>query len=130
LATDLDTNVLATAEAGVYDIARVEGIHPLQKKKYFLRREDQVRVKDLLRPYISFRPLNLLKQWPMQGTFDVIFCRNVLIYFDQPTQQKLFERYAAVLRNGGYLIIGHSETMTPKNPRYDYVGKTIYRKIA
>ncbi len=130
LATDLDTNVLQTGSIGVYDISRVESIPAIRKKKYFLRRGDQVRVKEVLRPYIQFRELNLLKPWPMRGRFDVIFCRNVLIYFDQPTQQKLFERYAAQLRDGGYLIIGHSETMNPKNPRYDYLGKTIYRKIA
>lgn len=128
LASDLDSNVLDTGRVGIYDISRVEGINAIQKKKFFLKRGDEVRVKDVLRPYIQFKQLNLLKTWPMKGPFDIIFCRNVLIYFDQPTQQRLFERYASLLRMGGYLIIGHSESMTPRNPRFEYLGKTIYQK--
>ncbi len=130
LATDLDSNVLATASAGVYDLSRLDGLDVAVKKQYFLRRDDKVRVKPVLSPYVQFRQLNLLRDWPMKGLFDVIFCRNVLIYFDGPTQQKLFARFASQLRAGGYLVIGHSETMHPRNERYEYLGKTIYQRCA
>lgn len=99
LATDLDTNVVRHASEGVYDADRLESI-PAKYRKNHLSIQDDGRfsIKDEVRDLISFAPLNLLEDWPMRGPFDVIFCRNVVIYFDKPTQRKLFDRYAELLR--------------------------------
>jgi len=77
---------------------------------------------------ITFKPLNLLEEWPMKGPFDVIFCRNVVIYFDKPTQRRLFNRYADILKPGGWLIVGHSESLQNLTDRFELVGRTIYRR--
>ena len=82
-----------------------------------------------LRSLITFKPLNLLHEWPMQGPFDVIFCRNVVIYFDKPTQRRLFNRYADMLKPDGWLIVGHSESLQNLTDRFDLVGRTIYRRL-
>ena len=84
---------------------------------------------DGLKERIAFRPLNLLGPWPMRGPFDVIFCRNVVIYFEKPVQRTLFERFADILTPGGYLFIGHSETLFRVTDRFESLGRTIYRKI-
>ena len=78
---------------------------------------------------ITFGQLNLMKQWPVKGPIDIIFCRNVVIYFDKPTQQVLFDRYANVLANHGHLFLGHSETMFKVKNRFELIGKTVYRKV-
>ena len=134
LASDIDTQVLAHAERGVYDLERAETIPPALLHKYFLRgrgdNADYVRVKPELRRQITFRRINLLdEKWPIQNAtrFDIVFCRNVVIYFDKPTRQKLFARYASVLRPGGALFIGHSESLTGVSDAFESVGKTIYR---
>jgi len=77
---------------------------------------------------IKFAPLNLLEDWPMSGPFDVIFCRNVVIYFDKPTQRRLFDRYAELLKPDGWLFVGHSESITSVTSRFNLVGRTIYRR--
>ena len=132
LATDIDTSVVARAEAGVYAADRVQGMDPKRVKRWF---EDgsgehagRLRVVRPLRERIAFRPLNLLGPWPLRGPFDVIFCRNVVIYFDKETQRKLFARYADILAPHGYLYIGHSETLFKISDRFRPVGGTIYRK--
>jgi chemotaxis protein methyltransferase CheR len=81
-----------------------------------------------LRSLIKFAPLNLLEDWPMSGPFDVIFCRNVVIYFDKPTQRRLFDRYAELLKPDGWLFVGHSESITSVTSRFNLVGRTIYRR--
>ena len=81
-----------------------------------------------LRDMISFRQLNLMGEWPMRGRFDFIFCRNVVIYFDKPTQQRLFDRYADRLVDNGYLFLGHSETMHNLSTRFRLLGHTVYQK--
>jgi chemotaxis protein methyltransferase CheR len=73
--------------------------------------------------------LNLLHEWPMKGPFDAIFCRNVVIYFDQPTKQRLFDRYAQLLPVGGYLFLGHSESLHGVSTAFELVGRTVYRKV-
>ncbi len=131
LATDLDTNVVAHAKRGVYQDDRIESIDEGRSRKWFLRDANgsEVRVKRSLQELITFKPLNLLERWPMKGPFDVIFCRNVVIYFDKETQRKLFNRYADMLAPGGYLFIGHSENLHKVCNRFESLGKTIYRKI-
>jgi chemotaxis protein methyltransferase CheR len=82
-----------------------------------------------LRDIISFLPLNLLDAWPMRGPFDVIFCRNVMIYFDKATQRDLLERFADMLQPNGILYVGHSETLHRATTRFQHQGETIYRRI-
>jgi chemotaxis protein methyltransferase CheR len=129
LATDLDTNVLAHASRGVYDRERAESIPDTYRKRFVTLKDDHAVMKDEARSLISFGNLNLLGQWPMSGPFDVIFCRNVVIYFDKDTQRRLFDRYAEIMRPDGWLIIGHSESLLNVTDRFDLVGRTIYRRI-
>lgn len=133
LATDLDTDVVAKAASGVYADNRIEGLPKERVKKWFVRgtgdKSGFVKVSDKLRDMITFKPLNLMHSWPMKGPFDVIFCRNVVIYFDKPTQAVLFDRYADMLCDSGVLFIGHSETMAEVCNRFELVGKTMYRKL-
>jgi len=131
LATDLDSNVINTGKDGIYENSRFEGIDK-KYKKWFLRdrasKDGRVRVKPSLQDLITFKRLNLLGDWPMKGPFDVIFCRNVVIYFNKETQRKLFDRYADMLTPNGYLFIGHSESLHRVSDRFESLGKTIYRK--
>ncbi len=131
-ATDLDSNVLATARAGVYDLTRVEGISPARRKRWFLKgtgvNSGKVRVKDELKKPIEFGQLNLMSDWSVPPQ-DVIFCRNVIIYFDKETKQRLVDRYAEALAPGGYLVIGHSESLYKVSERFESLGNTIYRKL-
>ena len=132
LATDLDSKVIEKGQQGVYGVDRIETLTQARKKQWFLQdrnHPDVVKVKPALQELISFKRLNLLEPWPMKGKFDLIFCRNVVIYFDEQTQAQLFDRYADSLREGGYLIIGHSESLNRVCQRFQSIGKTIYRKI-
>ncbi len=133
LASDIDTNVLAQAERGVYPADRVAPIPADCLRRHFLRGTGDSRelyqVKPALRSQVTFRQINLLEEWPLQPAtrFDMIFCRNVVIYFDKPTQQRLFARFQERLRPGGYLFLGHSESLHGQNEAFDSVGHTIYR---
>ncbi len=131
LATDLDTDVLAHGERGVYDDSRVEGLERSVVQRWFVKNRHQpgkVRVKPELQELIYFRQLNLLQPWPMKGPVDIIFCRNVIIYFDMPTKQKLMNRYADMLPDGGHLFLGHSEAMNNMSNRFSLCGKSVYIK--
>jgi chemotaxis protein methyltransferase CheR len=132
LATDIDTNVLRRAEAGIYPAEALRHI-PDTYRKRFVRRiagdGDRVQMADELRAMIRFRRLNLHESWPMKGKFDVIFCRNVAIYFDKPTQRKLFNRYADYLTIGGMLYLGHAESLIGVTDRFEVADKTVYRRI-
>lgn len=134
LATDIDTNILAFAQAGVYPEKEIEKVPAAMRDKYFKRVAGKTgaeyEVAQKLKDLVSFKQLNLMGAWPMKGPFDIIFCRNVVIYFDKDTQKKLFIRYADLLSKGGYLYIGHSETIRGVSDRFQYAEKTIYRKIA
>jgi chemotaxis protein methyltransferase CheR len=132
LASDLDSDVLESARRGIYNNEAVTGIKQEHSKKWFLhdKHHQHCKINDRLKAYISFKRLNLLAKWPIKGPFDVIFCRNVVIYFDQPTKDALFKRYAQLLRKGGYLILGHSESMNLKTQtQYKALGSTIYQNI-
>lgn len=132
LATDLDTKVLAKGSSGIYEKNRVEGLSKSRLQKWIKagsgENEGKVRMSPKLRELITFKQLNLMNEWPMNGPFDLIFCRNVVIYFNKPTQQVLFDRYANLLDHDGHLFLGHSETMFQKTDRYRLIGKTIYQK--
>ena len=130
LATDLDSNVVQRASQGIYDVERAENI-PADYRKFlqFNGQNAQVRVKKAVRDLITFRQLNLLHAWPMKGPFDVIFCRNVVIYFDADTQRKLFDRYADIIRADGDLYIGHSESLHNISQRFKSRGRTIYQRV-
>ncbi len=115
LATDIDRNVLATAQAGVYAESLLEGIGAEMRSRFFEPspgERGQLRVVAAARKLVTFRPLNLVESWPMQGQFQAIFCRNVVIYFDEPTQQRIWEKFAPRLTPEGALYIGHSERVT------------------
>lgn len=132
LATDLDTNVLATAASGVYPQERVSGLSPARIKRWFVKGRGAnagfVCVRPELKNMIRFRQLNLIRPWPVHGPFDLIFCRNVVIYFNKTTQAGLFDRFADVTASDGHLYIGHSETLYRVCDRYESLGQTIYRK--
>jgi chemotaxis protein methyltransferase CheR len=132
LATDIDTAVLHKARRGVYPLAAVSRLEPDLLKRHFLRgRGDSAglaRVRPEVGALVEFRALNLLDaRWPMHGKFDAIFCRNLMIYFDQATQRHLLERLAARLRPGGLLFAGHSENFTAAGDLFELQGKTVYR---
>jgi len=129
LATDLDTNVIAHAAEGVYDPERVDSIPETYRRRYVTLQDGRAVMNDELCDLITFKHLNLLGEWPMSGPFDVIFCRNVVIYFDKPTQCRLFDRYADIMRPDGWLFIGHSESLLNVTDRFDLIGRTVYRRI-
>jgi chemotaxis protein methyltransferase CheR len=112
LATDIDSKVLATAEAGVYPEAQMEGLNADMRRRFFEPAPGGFRVVAAARKLITFRPLNLIESWPMNGHFQAIFCRNVVIYFDERTQQAIWEKFLPRLTVEGALYIGHSERVT------------------
>jgi chemotaxis protein methyltransferase CheR len=132
LATDLSTKVLGIAKAGVYDQARFKDVPGQIIQRYFdcieSKAPKQYRAKPDIRNLIHFGRLNLMEKWPMTGPFDVIFCRNVMIYFDKETQARLVDRYWQLLKPRGVLFIGHSESLTSVRHRFKYVRPTIYMK--
>ena len=134
LATDLSPQALETARKGVYPLERLAGISAERRRRWMLRGEGEYDglacVHPRLRELVTIEPLNLLHPWPMRGPFDAIFCRNVVIYFDQPTKQRLFGRYAALLPAGGYLFLGHSESLHGISDDFELIGRTVYRKRA
>jgi len=129
LATDIDTNMVQTASQGIYPTARAAGIPPDYARMRVPQPDDTFSVPDAIRQYIVFNQLNLLEPWPMRAPFDVIFCRNVVIYFDKDTQRSLFDRMADALTEGGILFIGHSETLFRVSDRFMALGHTTYRKM-
>jgi len=135
LASDIDTDVLGIADAGVYKQEQIEPVPANLRSAYFkkINNDDggSYQVVDEIRRMIAFRQINLLETpWPIRADvrFDLLFCRNVVIYFDKPTQQRLFGRYEKVIAPGGYLFIGHSESLFGISEAFESVGGTIYRK--
>jgi chemotaxis protein methyltransferase CheR len=133
LATDIDTNVLATAERGVYPLDRIEKMSSERRRKFFLRgggsAAGQCRVVEPLRRLLTFRQLNLLDaRYPVRGPFDAIFCRNVMIYFDKPTQLAVLKRMTPLLSREGLFFAGHSESFFHAGEVIRSVGRTIYRR--
>ncbi|GGC92193.1 CheR family methyltransferase [Undibacterium terreum] len=131
VATDIDTNVLATASKGVYNLDRLDKMSPERARKFFLKgkgaQEGLVRVRQELRDLITFKQLNLLADsWPVSGEFDAIFCRNVMIYFDKPTQGKILKKFVPLMKSDGLLFAGHSENFLYVTDAFKLRGKTVY----
>ena len=131
IATDIDTNVLEAAADGIYTLDRLDKMPQARARRFFLRgkgeRADMVRVRPELRQLITFKPLNLLAaSWPVSGPLDVIFCRNVMIYFDKPTQGKILARFAPLMKPDGLLFAGHSENFMYATDAFKLRGKTVY----
>ena len=131
IATDIDTNVLATGANGVYGIERLEKMSAERSKRFFLRgkgeQEGMVRVRPELRQLVTFKQLNLLADgWPLTGQFDVIFCRNVMIYFDKATQRKILARFVPLMKPHALLFAGHSENFLYVSEALKLRGKTVY----
>ncbi len=132
LATDIDTKVLAIARSGQYQVGAVGKISDWVDWRAFSTpvSGEIFQFRPTVRSLITFKQLNLMSAWPMRGPFDVIFCRNVLIYFDKGTQKMLVERFSRLLRPGGFLYIGHSENLTGMSPALELKGKSIYQKLS
>jgi len=134
LATDIDPKILAVARQGAYDEQALETVSPAIRKQWFKEVEINGRrkfqVDDRLKRLITYNELNLMAQWPFKGKFDVIFCRNVVIYFDEPTQMRIWTRFADLLPIGGHLYIGHSERVSGDSKNdFDNIGITTYRYL-
>lgn len=130
LATDIDTSVIANAAAGEYDAMDLERSARDEWRPHF-HQVDGGRYRALpnLRALIAFKQLNLLHEWPMRGPFDAVFCRNVIIYFDNPTKAALLKRIRDVLKPGGLLFLGHSETLADREGLTP-IGRTTFQKNA
>ncbi len=132
LATDISNEMLATARRGVYSQERAADVPRALRPKYFQRSRrwgpNQVQVSNDLKKLVRFGALNLMQPWPMRGSFNAIFCRNVMIYFDRPTQQTLVNRFWDLLESGGYLFVGHSEGLSGIKHRFQYTQPAVYKK--
>jgi len=126
LATDIDTNMLDTARAGVYRARDSENIPPKLLKRFVTEEGNKALMAQELKDLISFKHLNLMESWPIKKPFDVIFCRNVMIYFDTPTQKKLIDRFVKLLNPDGTLYVGHAEALVANHPRLLSVGKSSF----
>jgi len=135
LATDIDPNVIYTAKRGFYDDRSIDDIDEILREKYLEKvtsgKKSGIQIKDFVRNLVSFRELNLLSEWPISGVFDVIFCRNVVIYFDEATQLSLWPRFEAVTAHGGWLFVGHSERLSDRlDTNYSAAGPTAYQRLS
>jgi len=131
VATDIDTNVLSTASNGVYPMERLDKMSPERLRRFFLKgkgaHEGMARVRPELRNLVTFKQLNLLADgWPLEGQFDAIFCRNVMIYFDKPTQRKILGRFVPLMKPHALLFAGHSENFLYVSDALRLRGKTVY----
>jgi chemotaxis protein methyltransferase CheR len=142
LGTDLSTDILRRAMDGKYDVEKLSEVPPFVRDRYFtretgdvitksgkiLKNKPLVRIVPEVRDMVTFRRLNLMESFPFKRQFDFIFCRNVMIYFDKPTQGALVNKYYNFLKEGGYLFIGHSESLTGLKHDFKYVQPTVYQK--
>ena len=133
VASDIDTKVLATAQKGVYTMERIEKLDPGRLSRFFLKgagaQVGYVRVRPELQKLLAFKRINLLDSiWPLQGPFDIMFCRNVMIYFDKPTQYAILKKFAALLREDGLLFAGHSESFLHAADVFRPLGRTVYQR--
>ncbi|OCN03174.1 chemotaxis protein CheR [Clostridium sp. W14A] len=129
LATDISTKVLDAARTGIYSADSLRNLPPGWEKRYFRKQEDQVYLlSEEVKKEVIFRSLNLMDAFPFRQPFDLIFCRNVMIYFEQETKNKLIQKFYDSLKPGGYLLIGHSETVQRDTVPFRYIEPSIYQK--
>ena len=133
LNSDIDTKVLATAQRGVYKLEAGKGLSPDRLQRFFLRGKGAnaglMRVKPELQKHLSFQSVNLVQELPLRETFDVVFCRNVMIYFDAPTQRAVLERIHRLMAPGGTLFVGHAENFSDARQLFRLRGKTAYERL-
>jgi chemotaxis protein methyltransferase CheR len=127
LATDIDPNMLVRGRAALYPHNAVREVPPALRERWTQPEGDSVCMSDAARGLIQFNELNLLADWPMKGRFNVIFCRNVMIYFDEPTQDRIWKKFSTLLMPGGTLFIGHSERISTDRHPFDVTAQTTYR---
>lgn len=132
-ASDIDSKVLASAAQGVYRLEALKGVSEARMQRFFLRgkgtNEGMARVKPELQRLIQFISVNLIRDdWPFREPFDIVFCRNVMIYFDAPTQRKVLERIHRVMAPGGLLFVGHAENFSESRDLFVLRGKTVYER--
>lgn len=130
LATDIDTNVLAEARAATYSEESIAEIPVALRRRFLIRRGTEYQITPQLKSLVRFQHLNLHETWPHNWTFDAIFCRNVVIYFDKPSQRRLIERFAGRLAEGGYFYSGHAECLYGLCESLVFSGRSIYRRMA
>jgi chemotaxis protein methyltransferase CheR len=133
-ASDIDTKVLSTASRGIYKLEGLKNLSTAQLQKYFLKgkgaNEGLARVRPELQKHIQFFTLNLIEDnWSLRETFDVVFCRNVMIYFDNPTQRQVLARIHRLMKPKGTLFVGHAENFSDARSLFALRGKTIYEKV-
>ncbi len=128
LATDIDSNVVDRAATGVYPANELNGLSAERRSLFERPTPAEIRIPAAARDAVTFKLLNLIEPWPVKGPFDAIFCRNVAIYFDKPTQGMLFDRLGQVLAPDGFLYIGHSENLQAVSKGFKLVGKTVYQR--
>ena len=131
LASDIDTQVMATAREGVYPLQSVLRLPEARQKRFFLRGtgrfEGQARVRREIAAHVQFLRVNLMeREWPIEGLLNAIFCRNVMIYFDKPTQHRLVQRFAQMLRPEGLFFAGHAESLLDQGRWFRLRGQTVY----
>lgn len=131
--SDIDTKVLATAARGVYKAENIKGLSQERLQRFFMRGKGanagMVRVKPELQKHMEFMAINLIHDLPLREPFDVVFCRNVMIYFDGPTQRQVLERIHRVMKPGGMLFVGHAENFSDARSLFALRGKTVYERI-
>lgn len=128
LATDISPRVLALAREGIYPEESLKEVPAVWKTKYFVKVADGYQVSPKIKNSVVFKSFNLMDRITFKTKFDVIFCRNVMIYFDGPVKDALVDRYYDATNPGGYLLIGHSETLNKATTRYNYIMPATYRK--
>lgn len=131
LATDIDTQVIAKARAGIFTLEQVNKLSPERLKRFFLKgtgaNAGKAQIRAEVAAMVSFEPLNLLDpQWAIKSPVDAIFCRNVMIYFDKPTQAKILQRFAPLMKPHALLFAGHSENFSFANQTFKLRGQTVY----
>jgi chemotaxis protein methyltransferase CheR len=133
VASDIDTKVLATAARGVYP-ADARGLSPERLRRHCMRGTGDnagfMRIKPEVAKLVEFRPLNLMdERWSLGDAFDIVFCRNVMIYFDNATQRRVLTRIHSVMKPDGLLFVGHSENFTEMKDQFRLRGKTVYQRV-
>lgn len=128
LATDISTHVLETAQMGVYPVESLKNLPPEWQRRWFRRSEDSYLLSDEIKQEVIFKKFNLMDPFPYREPFDLIFCRNVMIYFNQATKNRLVGKFCDALKPGGYLFIGHSETIQRDGVQLKYIAPSIFQK--